>query len=130
MSHGIENAGNEKTKYSFNGRENLGKGQLAVSIIEKYMKEHPDLSFGELKEIFPDSMMGSTLKLIGLIVKAEDVKNAPYSYQKKAYGFFKADRRYKDVNGVEFFVSNNWNITNINNIIRFAEEHGWTIESH
>ena len=130
LSNVIENEGNDKTKYSFNGRENLGKGQLAVSIIEKYMKEHPDLSFGELKEIFPDSMMGSTLKLIGLIVKAEDVKNAPYSYQKKAYGFFKADRRYKDVNGVEFFVSNNWNITNINNIIRFAEEHGWTIESH
>ena len=93
------------------------------------MKEHPNLSFDEIKEIFPDSMMGNSLKLIGLIVKDEDVKNAPYSYQKKAYGFFKAERRYKDVNGVEFFVSNYWNITNIQNIIDFAEQQGWTIES-
>ena len=129
LSNDIENEGNDQTKYTFDGKENLGKGQLAVSIIEKYMKEHPNLSFDEIKEIFPDSMMGNSLKLIGLIVKDEDVKNAPYSYQKKAYGFFKAERRYKDVNGVEFFVSNYWNITNIQNIIDFAEQQGWTIES-
>ena len=129
LSNDIETEGNDTTKYSFDGKENLGKGQLAVSIIEKYMKEHPNLSYEELKETFPDSLMGNSLKLIGLIVKEEDVKNAPYSYQKKAYGFFKAERRYKDVNGVEFFVSNYWNITNIQNIIDFAEQQGWIVES-
>jgi hypothetical protein len=74
-------------------------------------------------------MMGNSLKLIGLIVKEDDVKNAPYNYQKKAYGYFKPERRYKDVNGVDFFVSNYWNITNIQNIIDFAEQQGWIIES-
>ena len=129
LSNDIETEGNDTTKYSFDGKENLGKGQLAVSIIEKYMKEHPNLSYEELKDIFPDSMMGNSLKLIGLIVKEDDVKNAPYSYQKKAYGYFKPERRYKDVNGVDFFVSNYWNITNIQNIIDFAEQQGWIIES-
>lgn len=129
LSNDIETEGNDTTKYSFDGKENLGKGQLAVSIIEKYMKEHPNLSYEELKDIFPDSMMGNSLKLIGLIVKEDDVKNAPYNYQKKAYGYFKPDRRYKDVNGVDFFVSNNWNITNIQNIIDFAKQQGWIIES-
>ena len=129
LSNDIETEGNDTTKYSFDGKENLGKGQLAVSIIEKYMKEHPNLSYEELKDIFPDSMMGNSLKLIGLIVKEDDVKNAPYSYQKKAYGYFRPDRRYKDVNGVDFFVSNNWNITNIQNIIDFAKQQGWIIES-
>lgn len=129
LSNDIETEENDTTKYSFDGKENLGKGQLAVSIIEKYMKEHPNLSFEELKDIFPDSMMGNSLKLIGLIVKEDDVKNAPYSYQKKAYGYFKPERRYKDVNGVDFFVSNNWNITNIQNIIDFAKQQGWIIES-
>ena len=129
LSNDIETEGNDTTKYTFDGKENLGKGQLAVSIIEKYIKEHPNLSYEELKEIFPDSLMGNSLKLIGLIVKEEDVRNAPYSYQKKAYGYFKAERRYKDVNGVEFFVSNYWNIKNIQNIIDFAEQQGWKIES-
>ena len=129
LSNDIETEGKDTTKYSFDGKENLGKGQLAVSIIEKYMKEHPNLSYEELKDIFPDSMMGNSLKLKGLIVKEDDVKNAPYSYQKKAYGYFKPERRYKDVNGVDFFVSNNWNITNIQNIIDFAKQQGWIIES-
>lgn len=128
LSKDIESEGNDSTKYTFDGKENLGKGQLAIAVIERYMKEHPNLSYDELKATFPDSMMGNALKLIGLIVKEEDVKNAPYSYQKKAYGFFKADRRYKDVNGTEFFVSNYWNITNIQNIIDFAEQQGWRIE--
>ncbi len=126
----IENEGNDLTKYTFDGKENIGKGQLAIAIIEKYIKEHPNLSFEDLKRTFPDSMMGDNLKLIGLIVKAEDVKKAPYSYQKKAYGFFKADRRYQDNNGTDFFVSNYWNITNIQNIIDFAKEQGWNVESH
>ena len=128
LSKDIESEGNDSTKYAFDGKENLGKGQLAIAVIEKYMKEHSNLSYNELKATFPDSMMGNSLKLIGLIVKADDVKNAPYSYQKKAYGFFKAGRRYKDINGTDFFVSNNWNITNIQSIIEFAERQGWRIE--
>ncbi len=124
----VENEGNDYSKYSFNGKENLGKGQLAIAIVERYMDENQDFTFEDLKATFPDSMMGNALKLIGFIVKADDVKNAPYSYQKKAYGYFKAERRYKDVNGEEFFVSNNWNITNIQNIIDFAKQQGWTIE--
>lgn len=119
--------GKDNTKYSFDGKDKLGKGQLAVAIIEKYMKEHPNKTFDELKTTFPDAMMGEMLKLKGLIVKADDVKNSPYSYQKKVYGYFKADRRYKDVNGEEFFISNNWNITNIQSIIDFALQQGWSI---
>ena len=128
LNNNIETEGNNYTKYRFDGVDNLGKGQLAIAIIEKYMKEHKNLTFKELKEIFPDSMMGGQLKLIGLIVKAEDVEKAPYSYKKKAYGYFKAERRYKDSNGIEFFVSNYWNITNIQSIIDFASQQGWSVE--
>lgn len=126
----IDAKDNDQTKYSFDGKEGLGKGQLAISIVEKYMKLHPEMSFDELKEVFPDSMMGDKLKLIGLIVKAKDVEQTNYSYRKKAYGYFKKERKYKDVNGVEFFVSNYWNITNIQAIIDFAEAQGWEIKAN
>ncbi|MCM1141507.1 MAG: hypothetical protein NC453_23295, partial [Muribaculum sp.] len=119
--------GNDLTKYSFDGFNNLGKGQLAVKIVEKYVSEHPEYTFDQIKETFPDSMMGPTLKLIGLIVKGKDLKDAPYSYQKKAYGFFNSSRKMTSSDGIEYYISNYWNITNIQSIIDFAKAQGWEV---
>lgn len=127
MNNDIALDDSDHTKYNFFDRENLDKGQLAIAIVEKYMTEHPNFTFEELKTTFPDTMMGDK-SLIGLIVRVEDVEKAPYSYKKKAYGFFKANRKYKDVDGVEFYVSNWWDITNVQHIIDFAEQQGWSVE--
>ena len=118
---------NDHTRYNFDGQSSLGKGALAISVVEKYMNEHPGFTFDELKKVFPDSMMGDSLKLIGFIVKDKDVADTNYSYQKKAYGFFKKDRKYTDANNQTFFVSNYWNITNIQSIIDFAKSQGWDV---
>ena len=124
-----ETKGNDKTKYSFNGSEPLGKGDLGISIIKQYLKEHPKMKYSEIKETFPDSMLGKDLKLIGLIVTRQEIENSVESYKKKAYGFYKKDRKFYSSDGVEFYVSNWWNITNIDSIIKFAKEQGWTVET-
>ncbi len=124
-----ETKGNDKTKYSFNGSEPLGKGDLGISIIKQYLKEHPKMKYSEIKETFPDSMLGKKLKLIGLIVTRQEIENAIESYKKRAYGFYKKDRKFYSSDGVEFYVSNWWNITNIDSIIKFAKEQGWTVET-
>lgn len=124
-----ETKGNDKTKYSFNGSEPLGKGDLGISIIKQYLKEHPEMEYSEIKETFPDSMLGKELKLIGLIVtRQEIIENAIERYKQRAYGFYKKDRKFYSSDGVEFYVSNWWNITNIDSIIQFAKEQGWTVE--
>lgn len=124
-----ETKGNDKTKYSFNGSEPLGKGDLGISIIKQYLKEHPEMEYSEIKETFPDSMLGKELKLIGLIVtRQEIIENAIERYKQRAYGFYKEDRKFYSSDGVEFYVSNWWNITNIDSIIQFAKEQGWTVE--
>ena len=122
-----EISGNDYTKYSFDGNHHLGKGDLAVKIVERFTRENPDITFDQLKQEFPDTMMGDKLKLLGLIVKAKDLEHAPYSYQKKAYGFFKKGRKYTSGDGIEFCVSNYWNITNIQSIIDYAVEKGWDV---
>ena len=125
-----ETKGNDKTKYSFNGSEPLGKGDLGISIIKQYLKEHPEMKYSEIKETFPDSMLGKELKLIGLIVtRQEIIENAIERYKQRAYGFYKKDRKFYSSDGVEFYVSNWWNITNIDSIIKFAKEQGWTVET-
>lgn len=123
-----ETKGNDKTKYSFNGSEPLGKGDLGISIIKQYLKEHPEMKYSEIKETFPDSMLGKELKLKGLIVTRQEIENAIESYKQRAYGFYKKDRKFYSSDGVEFYVSNWWNITNIDSIIQFAKEQGWTVE--
>ena len=122
-----ETKGNDKTKYSFNGSEPLGKGDLGISIIKQYLKEHPEMKYSEIKETFPDTMLGKDLKLIGLIVTRQEIENAIDSYKKRAYGFYKK-RKFYSSDGIEFYVSNWWNITNIDSIIQFAKEQGWTVE--
>ena len=122
-----ETKGNDNTKYKFNGSEPLGKGDLGISIIKQYLKEHPEMKYSEIKETFPDSMLGKELKLIGLIVTRQEIENAIDSYKKRAYGFYKK-RKFYSSDGVEFYVSNWWNITNIDSIIQFAKEQGWTVE--
>lgn len=122
-----EISGNDYTKYSFDGNHHLGKGDLAVKIVERFTRENPDITFDQLKQEFPDTMMGDKLKLLGLIVKAKDLEHAPYSYQKKAYGFFRKGRKYTSGDGIEFCVSNYWNITNIQSIIDYAVEKGWDV---
>ncbi len=124
-----ETKGNDKTKYSFNGSEPLGKGDLGISIIKQYLKEHPKMKYSEIKETFPDSMLGKELKLIGLIVTRQEIENAIERYKQRAYGFYKKDRKFYSSDGVEFYVSNWWNITNIDSIIQFAKEQGWTVET-
>lgn len=119
--------GNDHTKYSFDGNHHLGKGDLAVKIVERFTRKNPDITFDQLKQEFPDTMMGDKLRLLGLIVKAKDLEHAPYSYQKKAYGFFKKGRKYISSDGIEYCVSNYWNITNIQSIIDYAVEKGWDV---
>lgn len=123
-----ETKGNDKTKYSFNGSKPLGKGELGISIIKQYLNEHPKMKYSEIKETFPDTMLGKDLKLIGLIVTRQEIDNTVEGNKKRAYGFYKEDRKFYSSDGVEFYVSNWWNITNIDSIIQFAKEQGWTVE--
>ena len=124
-----ETKGNDNTKYKLNGSNPLGKGELGISIIKQYLNEHHEMKYSEIKETFPDTMLGKDLKLIGLIITRQEIENAVESYKKRAYGFYKKDRKFYSSDGVEFYVSNWWNITNIDSIIKFAKEQGWTVET-
>lgn len=46
------------TKYIFNGAK-YGKGKLVLAIVTEYVRQHPDITFAELKVIFPNRLQGS-----------------------------------------------------------------------
>ena len=46
----------DNSKYKFNGEE-YGKGPLVRAVVAKYVEDHPDTTYKQLKEIFPDTLM-------------------------------------------------------------------------
>lgn len=108
----------DRTKYSFEGNTNLGKSALGSMIVDKYLGMNPLLSFDEIKNKLPDSLLGN-IPGPGLIVK-EDVSLGSYARYYKT-GYLSGD-------GIKFNVFKQWTIGNINNIIDFASSQNWTIE--
>ena len=46
----------DNSKYKFNGEE-YGKGPLDRAVVAKYVDDHPDTTYKQLKEIFSDTLM-------------------------------------------------------------------------
>lgn len=47
----------DRSQYNFNGSGKYGKSSLGQKIIDTYLNEHKDLTFKQIKQTFPDSML-------------------------------------------------------------------------
>ena len=105
------------TKNSFNGENKLSKKALGEKIVLKYLKQNPNLSFEQIRNIFTfDNSVETPYQYKGIIAKTEDITN------ERAYS---AEQTSSD--GVKYKILTWWNKYNINFIIKFAEAQGWTI---
>ncbi len=108
------------TKYKFKGDSStLGKGRLAYTMIVKYLQLHPAISFDELKEIFPDSLVNrGNLKTIA---KESEIKE-----EERFARYFKEPIKCFDY---EIVVSSQWDIRNIDNLLDKAKQLNFEIET-
>lgn len=105
------------TKYSFDGEKKLSKKALGEKIVLKYLKQNPNLSFEQIRNIFTfDNSVETPYQYKGIIAKTEDITN------ERAYS---AEHTSSD--GVKYKILTWWNKYNINFIITFAEAQGWSI---
>ena len=108
---------NDLTRYSFDGKSKLTKAALGLSIMEKYLSEHKELNYEEIKTTFPDSMLGK-ISHARLIVEASENLQ---SYSRYYTGIYKtSDNR-------EFKIYKQWTRGNIQNMIDFANQQGWSV---
>jgi len=112
----------DKTKYLFNEKL-LGKGRLVFEIVKYYTQNNPHLSFEELQSKFPSNLQGST----GVINSLEFVHNK-YSDSKKIRHFIDEKDILVSADEIQFVVSTEWGIDNINNIIELAQKENYIIE--
>ena len=127
VKSGVREAGNpddktlsnsiDYTKYSFNGENKLSQQVLGEKIVLKYLKQNPNLSFEQIRNIFTfDNSVETPYQYKGIIAKTEDITI------ERAYI---AEQTSSD--GVKYKILTWWNKYNINFIIKFAEAQGWSI---
>ena len=112
------NGGRGKTM-SLNGGDLMFKSELGFTIIEKYISEHPELTFEQITNMFPESMM-LPAKNRGVVVNS--------NVDLGSYARYYSQKRFNSQDGVQFRVYKQWTKENVGNIINFAKQQGWTVE--
>lgn len=108
----------DRSQYTFNGTGKYGKSKLGQTIVDKYLNLHKELTFDEIKQTFPDSMLND-VPGPGLIVK-EGVDLGSYKRYYKS-GYTSSD-------GINYLIYKQWTLINIQAIIDFAKKQNWSVE--
>ena len=107
------------TRYKIDGRM-LNKRQLVLECIQKYVREHPEITFHEMQEIFPDYIQGS-LGVLRSVEEAERYKDATGHY------FFE-DANIVTLKGMQYVICKDWTVKNINRFINVMRSLGQEID--
>lgn len=107
----------DKTKYVIDGRTCL-KNRLVLEVVNKYVHEHPSITFEELQQVFFDKLQGS----FGVVRKRTGVEQ-----QKRIRYFFKEEDIVFLADGTAVVVSNQWGKDNIKSFIVLARSLGYEI---
>ena len=113
------------TKYAFNN-ETLGKGRLVWAIVKKHIISNPNISYEELKKIFPDSLQSNSKTQFSetqVVFSKEDE-----IMEKELKRFFNKENEIIKIKDCSILISNQWNIGNIQNFINASGKLGYTIE--
>lgn len=98
------------TKYSFDGKSNLSKRRLVLEIVKKYVNDHRDITYEDLKKVFPDELHGTYC----VCKKHEDIK------KNQERNYFVDD--LIELSDTKVAVCNQWGIDNVVKVIDKAKE--------
>lgn len=110
----------DKTKYSFNGKEGLGKGRLVLEVLKHHFEKNSNSTLDELNNKFPNHLQG-TLNMVEFF---DDIKDT----NKQNRYFTKNDEILILPDNKIAVVCNQWGIGNIIGFIKHAESMGYQIK--
>lgn len=110
----------DTTRFMFAGNVYL-KNRLVLEVVKKYVEENPEISKGELKQIFSKSLQGS----IGVV---ENVEVATLRHDCDIR-FFTKENEIIHLHDGDMYVCNQWGVLNIPNFLKAAEQIGYKIEA-
>ena len=101
------------TQYKFNGAY-YGKGRLVLAVIEAYVRQHPTITYHQLKNKFPDSLQ----------------RSETFTHEHEAIARVGIRRNFVAVHEIiqlvdaRIAVSNQWGINNIHRFLDRCRELG------
>lgn len=117
----------DHTQYSLDGNEFMGKGRFVTYFIQKYVAKHKGMTFEELKEVFPDSLLDPGYKFIGLLCTVSAYDGWDNAYKNRRYHPDWLKSKLISSDGVEFYVNTQWTLNSVQNIIQIAKSDNWNV---
>lgn len=112
----------DRTKYLFNDKI-LGKGRLVFEVVKHFTEQNQHLTFEEIQKKFPANLQGS----IGVINTLNFV-NEKYQGSKHKRHFSDKNDTLTSADGIDFLVSTEWGIGNINKFIESVRRENYDIQ--
>lgn len=117
----------DHTKYSLDGDNFMGKSHFVPYFIKQYIKKHKEMTYKEIKEKFPDSLMESGFVFQGLICPVDTYEKWDNQYKERRYRANDSNNKLKSSDGVEFYVNTQWTADSVQNIIQIAKDDHWKV---
>ena len=117
----------DHTQYSLDGQLFMGKGRFVPYFVEKYVAKHKKMTFAELKEVFPDSLLDSGFKFIGLLCPVSAYNDWDNAYKQRRYHPDWLNAKLVSSDGIEFYVNTQWTYNSVQNIIQIAKNDHWEV---
>ena len=121
------NMNHDNTKYSFDGTEFLSKSEFVVTLVRKYLENHPQLTYKELKGKYPDRLCAKGYKFRGFLCTEKDYNEWNNKYKEKRYQPNKENHRLTFSDGVVFYVNTQWTKEGVDKLVKIAKADGFSI---
>ena len=110
----------DKTKYQIGGSgEPLGKGRMVLAVVKQYVQCHEGIAFAQLREAFPDTLVGSSSYGV--------VREMTPDIQRQTPPRYFVNDSIKLADGTVAVVCSQWGIGNIQGFITHARQQGCDI---
>lgn len=114
----------DRTKYIFNGSEPLNKRRLALALVRKYVEDHPDVDYEELKRVFrPEIISGR-----GVVRSITDLDDISQEEQPKRYLMKDSELIYLPLSDDIITVCTQWNPDRIATMVKIARTLGYEVK--
>lgn len=119
----------DETLFSLDGKNFMNKSRFVPYLVKNYLQKNPNLTFKQLQEMFPDTLLKSSFRRLGLLVKKVDMDASPKDIKDKQKWYYIKDSSYllKSGDGIEFYVNNQWTKDTIKVVVEKAKLDGWNV---
>ena len=117
----------DHTQYSLDGQTFMGKSHFVPYFVKEYIDKHKNLTFAQIKERFPDTLLESGYKFLGLICPVSAYEQWDNKYKVRRYRADNPESKLRSFDGIEFYVNTQWTAASVQNIIQIAKDDNWEV---